>query len=74
MSGAKIGASCVMVNGKVTHRRTISSRYGTSAIAWINTHFDPNAHAVHTKAKFKYLWPLDDEIRETDFAVVESLS
>ena len=53
-----------MVNNKITHRRTVSSRYRTSAIAWIRAHVDANARAVWTKPKHKYLWPLDDEMRK----------
>ena len=61
--GESVGASCVMVNGKVTHRRTISSKYRSSSVEWLQRHVDANARAVWTKPKHKYLLPLDDEMR-----------
>jgi len=54
----------IMLNGKLTHRRTINSKYGTSTIEWLHEHVDPCASRVEGKPKFKYLLPLDDEIAE----------
>jgi hypothetical protein len=54
----------IMLNGKLTHRRTINSKYGTSTIEWLHEHVDPRAGRVEGKPKFKYLLPLDDEIAE----------
>src|SRR6266498_5986724 len=54
----------IMQNGKLTHRRTINSKYGTSTIEWLHEHVDPCASRVEGKPKFKYLLPLDDEIAE----------
>lgn len=62
--GESIGASSVVLNGKLTHRRTINSTYRTSAISWLRANVDPEARAVQTKPKHKYLWPLDDEMRK----------
>jgi hypothetical protein len=53
-----------MLNGKLTHRRTINSKYGTSTIAWLHQHVDARAGRVEGKPKFKYLLPLDDETAE----------
>jgi hypothetical protein len=54
----------IMLNGKLTHRRTINSKYGTSDIAWLRKRVDTAARRYEGKPKFKYLLPLDDEIRE----------
>jgi hypothetical protein len=54
----------IMLNGKLTHRRTINSKYGTSDIGWLQTRVDPSARRHEGKPKFKYLLPLDDEIAE----------
>src|SRR5262245_28005055 len=54
----------IILNGKLTHRRTINSKYGTSTIAWLHEHVDSCARRVEGKPKFKYLLPLDNEIDE----------
>jgi len=54
----------IMLNGKLTHRRTINSKYGTSTIKWLHEHVDSCARRVEGKSKFKYLLPLDDQIAE----------
>jgi hypothetical protein len=54
----------IMLNGKLTHRRTINSKYGTSDIDWLRNRIDPCARRHEGKPKFKYLLPLDDEIAE----------
>jgi hypothetical protein len=54
----------IMLNGKLTHRRTINSKYGTSNIVWLRDRIDPSARRHEGKAKFKYLLALDDEITE----------
>jgi hypothetical protein len=54
----------ITLNGKLTHRRTINSKYGTSDIQWLRKRIDPNATRYEGKPKFKYLLPLDDHIAE----------
>jgi hypothetical protein len=54
----------IMLNGKLTHRRTINSKYGTSDIDWLRNRIDPLASRYEGKPKFKYLLPLDDEVAE----------
>jgi hypothetical protein len=54
----------IVLNGKLTHRRTINSKYGTSTIGWLHEHVDSCARRVEGKPKFKYLLPLDDGIAE----------
>jgi hypothetical protein len=53
-----------MLNGKLIHRRTINSKYGTSDIGWLRNRIDPLAHRYEGKPKFKYLMPLDGEIAD----------
>ena len=53
-----------MLNGKLTHRRTINSKYGTSDIEWLRKRIDPSATRYEGKPKLKYLLPLDDDIAE----------
>ena len=55
----------ITLNGKLTHRRTINSKYGTSTIEWLQKHVDPNASRREGKPKYKYLLPLDDEMAES---------
>jgi len=54
----------IVLNGKLTHRRTINSKYGTSDIEWLHENVDSCARRVEGKAKYKYLLPLDDEIAD----------
>ena len=54
----------IMLSGKLTHRRTINSKYSTSTIEWLHEHVDPCASRVEGKPRFKYLLPLDYEIAE----------
>ncbi len=54
----------VVVNGKLKHRRSINSRYGTSGISFLRKNVDPNAVVVKGKAKYKYLMPLDENMRK----------
>jgi len=52
----------IMLNGKLTHRRTINSKYGTSDIDWLRKRVDRNARRFQGKSKYKYLLSLDEEI------------
>jgi hypothetical protein len=61
MTGHEAG---IMLNGKLTHRRTINSRYGTSDMDWLRKRVDPSARRYDGKPKFKYLLPLNDELSE----------
>lgn len=54
----------ILLNGKLVHRRTVNARYGTSSMPWLRKHIDPKARRVTGKAKYKYLYPLDEEIRD----------
>jgi hypothetical protein len=54
----------ITLNGKLTHRRTINSKYGTSDMDWLRKRIDPAAQRYKGKPKFKYLFPLDNEMAE----------
>lgn len=53
----------IVVNGIREHRRTLGSRYGTNSIEWLKQHIDPNAKQIKTLPKYKYLYPLTDDMR-----------
>lgn len=52
----------IMLNGKLVHRRTLNSTYGSSRIDFIKT-LDPNAKVIQGKPKHKYVYPLDNSLR-----------
>lgn len=54
----------ILVCGELTHRRTVSSRYGTGSIAWLKKHVDQEAKRVCGEAKHKYLYPLNKKMRK----------
>ena len=60
----------IVVNGITEHRRTLSTRYGTSSLSWICDNVDPGAYKKYDGDKYKYIYPLDNEIKEQ----VKSLS
>jgi hypothetical protein len=68
MNWVYVGESCgpgvIALNGKPTHRRTISSKYGTSNIEWLRENVDPFARVVTSEPKFKYLYALDHEMQQ----------
>lgn len=49
----------IMLKGKLKHRRSINSKYGTSDISWLREHVDPNAEVITGKTKIKYAYPLN---------------
>ncbi|SFS30679.1 Mom family adenine methylcarbamoylation protein [Lutibacter maritimus] len=49
----------IILNGKLTHRRSINKKYGTSTLSVLKEKVDPNAEIVKGKAKIKYVFPLD---------------
>jgi S1/P1 Nuclease len=43
----------IILNGKLTHRRTINSKYGTSTIEWLHEHVEGDIHQpLHTAQLF----------------------
>lgn len=49
----------IMLNGKLTHRRSINKKYGKSGIEWLKQNIDPDAEVIIGKSKIKYVFPLD---------------
>ena len=52
----------IMMNGKLTHRRSINKKYGKSGIDWIKQNIDPDAEVIIGKSKIKYVYPLDKRL------------
>lgn len=55
-----------IVNGKKVHPKTIHSQYGKGSqrLPFLHKYVDPNATKFITKGKHKYLYVLDESIRE----------
>jgi hypothetical protein len=54
----------IMLNGKLTHRRTVYAKYKTSAFEWLKKNIDPLAEIIDGLPKYKYLFPLDEAMRK----------
>lgn len=53
-------AECgILLNGRLTHRRSVGKKYGNSSIEWLRKNVDPNARIVNGKTKIKYVFALD---------------
>ena len=52
----------IMINGKLTHRRSVNAKYGTSTLDWLKQNVDPKAVVIKGKTKIKYVYPLDKRI------------
>jgi hypothetical protein len=61
--GATNRESLIRLNGCLFHPRTVGSRYRTRAIDWLRGHVAPDAAHVRTMPKFRYVLPLDDDMR-----------
>jgi len=57
---------CYKVSGELVHPRTLYSRYGVGgqSVPWLRLHVDPKAERIITAQKYKYLYPLDDDMRK----------
>ena len=53
----------LVVKGKVYQTRTIGKRYNTASLEWVKANIDPEASQIGQKSKFKYIMPLDKEMR-----------
>jgi len=61
----------IKIHGETRHPRSLNAEYGTSSISKLKSMFSPNAvEKVPVEGKHKYVYPLDDDIREK----VESMS
>jgi hypothetical protein len=50
--------SCFLIDGKMTHRRSAYSKYGTSSLDKIKAN-NKQVVRVNSKPKYKYIYPLD---------------
>src|SRR5262245_54204897 len=62
--GQHAAASGIMLRGKLTHCRTVNSKFGTSRIDCLRRHVDRRACRVTAQPKHKYLYSLDDEMEQ----------
>jgi len=54
----------IFLNGKLTHRRSINKKYGTSTLSWLRDNVDKNAEIIKGKSKIKYVFPLTKNQRK----------
>lgn len=56
----------IVIRGKKTHGRTIHNRYGNQKdrLGFLHKNVDPTAYAFVTKGKHKFLYVLDEKIRD----------
>lgn len=67
MNWVYVGANTApwkMVKGKLSHPRTLYSRYGTHSLDYLRRRIDPSAKIVEMPGKHKYLYPLDRAMRK----------
>lgn len=62
--GTTARESLIRLNGRLVHPRTVTSRFRTRAIPWLRQHVAPDAGHVRTLPKFRYVLPLDADMRE----------
>ena len=69
-TGESLAASMI-IKGKKRHTRSVSAKYGTSKLEWLQKNVDPKAHLVKDLAKHKYLMPLDKQMRRQVIKLVK---
>ena len=52
----------IMLLGKLTHRRSINKKYGSSGIEWLRQNVDKNAQVLKGETKIKYVYVLDKKL------------
>lgn len=57
------GSQGFVVKGKPMHRRSVGSAGWSQSLPWLRQHVDPAASEILTRGKFKYVMPLDAEMR-----------
>lgn len=55
--------SWIKVKGTITHRRSLTSTYGTNSLEWLRANVDRSAERIMMPPKHKYLYPLDKAMR-----------
>lgn len=59
-----ISKKAIILNGKIIHSRSVSSRYGTYSIQYLRKYVDAKAKYLDIKPKHKYLYPLNRKTRK----------
>lgn len=49
----------IMLNGKLTHRRSVGKKYGSTNIEWLRKNVDRNAEIIRGLTKIKYVFPMN---------------
>ena len=68
--GRTKGERYFIVNGKITHTKSLHSKYKnrykdySASVQWLRKHIDINAEVYITKGKHKYLMPLNKKMRK----------
>ena len=64
--GKTEGERYFIVNGKLTHPKSIHAKYGTGSqrLEWLRENIDSDAEVFQTRGKHKYLMPLDKKMRK----------
>ncbi|MFM6281420.1 MAG: hypothetical protein ACKPKQ_00150 [Dolichospermum sp.] len=57
-------SSELKIKGRLYHKRTVDSRFGTNNLEWIKENIDASAKWVSVPGKHKYLFPLTPEMKE----------
>ena len=52
------------IRGRLWHWRTVESKYKTHSLKWLRENIDPSADWVGWQRRWKYVLPLDDEIKQ----------
>lgn len=53
----------LLVNGEKKHGRSLYSKYGTASLDYVKKHVDRNAKMVSGIIRWRFLMPLDDDMR-----------
>lgn len=63
-AGMTAGDSVFVVRGRRMHPKSVHSRGWVQSARWLRENVDPNATCEKLPGKHRYLYPLDDEMRE----------
>ena len=57
-------SSKLKIQGRLCHKKTVHSKFGTNNLEWIKKNIDPSATWVSVPGKHKYLFPLTSGMKE----------
>lgn len=55
----------IMINGRLMHRRSVASKYGSASLEYLREKVDPKTKVIKGKTKIKYIYPLDKKVRKS---------